>query len=605
MSGGKQSWILGDYEGFASNGGWFNGHSYGRVYDTYLYGFRDTGELPSLTGDRSPVSELDEAGLPGLSHEQKLAAIEKLSQYPSMHAFFERIRKVAPNDFNSEEGISKIAAEAALRLTQLSGRNNKKDVWGNAALCSKVTLQPGETKQVSVVLSWAFPHHFSGDGPEMGHMYSNWFADSLEANKFLVSNLADHHRKVNGFCQTMAHTSLPPEVSSCWTQQLSTITKCTWWTKANRFAVWEGLGCCGFHTMDITYQGSFSILALFPELQKSQMRMGTDFQRADGRVAHFFTPDLLHVDNGFDRVDMNPQFVMLCCRDYLWTDDKEYLNRVFPSVIRAMANTAKLDTDGDGLPDHDTRRNTYDAWNFFGAPAYISSLWLGALAAGARMAKDLGCHDLAESWLAILEKGKQSFDKVLWNGEYYSLWVDGEHRDECCMSDQLSGIWFSHLIGLGDILPPERVKSVLKTILKYNFSPETGLVNATYPPGRTPRPDAYMNAQASANWTGVEYAFASMLFDFDLHDEAIELVRSISDRYVRAGRVWNHTECGDHYYRAMSSWATMLGATGLKLDVPASLLIVRDDVTAPWVSAKGYGTLESGVFKVVSGVAPK
>ena len=49
-------------------------------------------------------------------------------------------------------------------------------------------------------------------------------------------------------------------------------------------------------------------------------------------------------------------------------------------------------------------------------------------------------HDAAaaDGWREALRKGAASFDRLLWNGEYYSLWVDGPRRDECCMSDQLS-----------------------------------------------------------------------------------------------------------------------------------------------------------------------
>ncbi len=54
-----------------------------------------------------------------------------------------------------------------------------------------------------------------------------------------------------------------------------------------------------------------------------------------------------------------------------------------------MDNTQLLDGDGDGLPDHDTRANTYDAWAMQGTPAYIASLWLAALKAAVRMAQDL------------------------------------------------------------------------------------------------------------------------------------------------------------------------------------------------------------------------
>ena len=48
--------------------------------------------------------------------------------------------------------------------------------------------------------------------------------------------------------------------------------------RTTTFAIWEGLGCCGMQTLDVTYYGSFPILILFPELEKVQMRMTAGFQ---------------------------------------------------------------------------------------------------------------------------------------------------------------------------------------------------------------------------------------------------------------------------------------------------------------------------------------
>jgi len=309
------------------------------------------------------------------------------------------------------------------------------------------------------------------------------------------------------------------------------------------------------------------------------------------------------VDQGFDRVDMNQQYVLLVARDYLWTGDKAYLKRMWPHIVRAMDNTAELDGDGDGLPDHDTRRNTYDAWNFFGTPSYIASLWLSALVAAIRAAEDLGQRKRAAKWKAVLRKGAASFEKKLWNGEYYSLWVDGKLRDECCMTDQIDGEWFTSLVGLGTALPRERILAALRAVMKYNFTPEAGLVNATYPPRAKPRLSTYRNLQAEAPWTGIEYAIASMMFDFGLVAEGRAVVENIDERYRRAGRVWNQVECGDHYYRAMSSWAILLGTTGFKIDVPRGAAtfappIRSEDFHAPWVSSSGWGSFvqSAGAF---------
>jgi uncharacterized protein (DUF608 family) len=165
------------------------------------------------------------------------------------------------------------------------------------------------------------------------------------------------------------------------------------------------------------------------------------------------------------------------------------------------------------------------------------------------------------------------------------------------MSDQLSGVWFSHLIGFNSALPADRVRAALGAVIKYNFNPEQGLVNATYPPGRSAYEPTFGNPQAVGNWTGIEYASAALALDFGLVPEGLAIIRAVGDRYLRAGRCWNHVECGDHYYRAMSSWTTLLALTGFKIDAPeASLSILpvvrQPKLRAPWVTSTSWGFLE-------------
>jgi len=596
VSGGKASWIAGEFSDYMS-GLHIWDDSCGIVHECFLHPFRASGRLPGLPAKESPAPLLamKDEEIDGLAAAEKKRLARALLRHPFARALYDRVRRVDPKALAGGAGLGMFLKALKRRLDRMAGKDRKRRAWGDAALASTVTLAPQEERRIAFTVGWHFPHHFSERGPVLGHMYEHWFDDAEDVNRFLAGRREAIEARALAFADLLHATTLDPILADAWAGQLTTLTKCTWWTKAGDFAVWEGLGCCGFHTTDITYQGSFNILALFPELQKRQMEMGAKFQRADGRVHHFFTPDLSAVDNGFDRVDMNQQFVLLTARDWLWTGDKAHLRRQWPHVVRAMANTALLDADGDGLPDHDTRRNTYDAWNFFGTPSYIASLWLSALLAAARLAEDLGKKAQAARWRKVLKKGVASFEKKLWNGEYYSLWVDGRQRDECCMTDQIDGEWFTNLVGLGRALPRQRIVAALKAVMRYNFSAEDGLRNATYPPNRKPRLSTYQNLQAMAPWTGIEYAIGSMMFDFGLVAEGYAVVRNIHERYLRAGRCWNHVECGDHYYRAMSSWAILLGATGFKIDVPRASVtfappISGDDLLAPWVSSTGWGT---------------
>jgi uncharacterized protein (DUF608 family) len=569
VTGGKISYITGGFSARHLIRFWHP--PYGLKVHTYLNLFRDNGCLPNSDAESRP-SLPEDFRAADLSMEQCSQLLADMLRHPYVFEKFHRIRRIYPDLEQNRERLVEFLDSLSVDLQEL-----KNSEWGEAALCSQIELPPGAKKSVLFVVSWYFPNHISPTGVRLGHMYENWYANAVDVGHFLLQNFGKFREKTRLLPELLYSSSLDPVVADAISSQLGTLVKCTWWTKEGHFGVWEGLGCCGFHTTDITYQGSFPLIALFPDLQMTQMTHGAKFQRDDGRVHHLFYPDFSAVDEGFDRVDMNPQFVMLAARDYLWTGDKGYLQTLWPHIVRAMDNSEELDKDGDGLPDHDTKRNTYDVWDFCGCPSYISSLWLGALKAAARLADEMGESDRADYWRGLYERGVRSLESKLWNGRYYMLWRDDVSGivDEACMSDQMSGDWFCGVMGWGAICRPARIRRALKSIVEYNFKPSVGLINASYPPGVPHRVAASGNMQAEATWTGIEYTVAALLILHGMLGEGLAIVRDIHNRYLQSGRFWNHVECGDHYYRAMSSWTLLLAFSGFCLDVPNSRLSFR------------------------------
>jgi uncharacterized protein (DUF608 family) len=604
VTGGKTSFVAGSYREYLGNGNWGGGHGFGAAHYSYLHTYYRDGKLPNLnkpTASDDLLIGVGDAQIDAMDLNELQELRTKFEQDAFFHEFIHRVELIEPGQLTTQKGLANLMKEFRDRLNHFSGDKRENSTWGDCALESSIHLASGEEKEVRFVLSWFFPNHFSSLGPNLGHQYEHWFQNALDVNRFLVAHHSEHRAKTIDFAETMLSTSVEKAVAFSWAAQLSTLIKSSWWCKDGRFAIWEGLGCCGLHTTDITYQGSFPIIALFPELQMQQVKMGATYQRADGRIPHFFSPDLLHVDNGFDRVDMNPQYVMMVCRDYLWTGDKQYAKDNWSHVLRAIRNTQKLDGDGDGIPDRDTRRNTYDQWDLEGSPAYICSLWLGSLRAGIRLAEDLGETAQAEEWKALHGKAQESFVKRLWNGEYFNLWVSENGVDECCMSDQLSGEWYTGMMGLEHSVTSEKIKATLSAVYKHNFNAETGLLNATYPEGRKKHFRTHQNLQAAGNWTGIEYANAALMIEMGFVEEGLNVIRSVHDRYVRSGRRWNHVECGDHYFRAMSSWTSLLALTGLRLDVPNHTLTVEPklgNIMAPWFVPGAYGLLVSNVYNL-------
>ncbi len=561
---GEKSYITADYFRFMRE---FIGESrLGVTQESVLFGFRENGSLPKTEIGTRPeaLPENPEA----LSDNELDALCHNAIRYPFVASILNRIKYSDPHYPSSRE-------EKLAFLDNCFNKNKRKGTdFGACALCSEVRLNPGEKKNVRFILTWYFPNLYALDGEKQGHYYENLYNSSLDANRFLADN-GNIFKSAVDFAELLYSTDLPLVYPDSWSSNLSPLIKSSVYLKNGNFGLWEGLGYCGLHTTDITYHASFSLISLFPDLQKKQMKMGAEHQREDGRVHHCFKPDTKSVDNGFDRVDMNMQFVLMVLRDYLFTGDRDYLLSLWANVKRAMASTEELDTDKDGLPDYDTKRNTYDAWNFSGTPVYIAVLWLASLKAATIIADKVKDTAYFEKWNNILEKGKKALEEKLWNGEYYNLWRNNEETDEALMTDQLDGEWFLRMMGVPGNIPDERVRSVLDLIFKANFDEEQGLVNATVPQNRKTSIHTYKNCQTIAVWTGIGYVFSTLAFSVGLNGIADKEINFISDNQMRLGHFWDHWECGHHYTRPMSSWTILNAISGMSVDYESKRLTFK------------------------------
>ena len=562
---GEKSYITADYYRFMKE--FIADSDIGVTQEAVVFGFRETGTLPNTTIGTKPTAAPE--NLSELSDEELDAFCEEYKKYPYVASILKRINHCNPLfPATREEKITFI--DCCYNQNDRRGTD-----FGACSLCSAVKLQPHEKKTIRFILTWYFPNHLTEDKKKLGHYYENLYGSALDANLFLAKNADKAFGAAVDFAQLLYNTSLPEIYPDAWSSNLSQLIKCSVYLKNGNFGLWEGLGYCGLHTTDITYHASFSLIALFPDLQKKQMKMGAQYQRADGRVHHSFRPDMKCADGGYDRVDLNMQFVLMVLRDYLFTGDREYLSAVWDNVKRAMASTGLLDTDGDGLPDYGTKRNTYDAWNFSGTPVYISVLWLSALKASIFLAERMDDKAQAELWRGILGSGKRALEEKLWNGEYYNLWRNNEETDESLMTDQLDGEWFLRMTGLTGNIPDEKVGSVLDFIFRHNFDPEQGLLNATVPEGKRTTIDTYNNCQTIAVWTGIGYAFSALALSVGQREIAEAELQSINDNQMRFGHFWDHWECGHHYTRPMSSWTLLNAVAGLSVDTERKTLTLK------------------------------
>ncbi|XP_015703851.1 non-lysosomal glucosylceramidase [Coturnix japonica] len=319
-----------------------------------------------------------------------------------------------------------------------------------------------------------------------------------------------------------------------------------------RFAYLEGQEYRMYNTYDVHFYASFALVMLWPKLQISlQYDIAVTVLNEDieprqylvcGNTAQVKLKNVVPHDIGdpddepWQRVnaylmhdtanwkDLNLKFVLQVYRDYYLTHDALYLQDMWPVCQAVMESELKFDTDNDGLIENGgIADQTYDAWVVNGASAYCGGLWLAAVRMMCEMAEVLGDTETRQKYGAILQKGKESFERLLWNGKYYNYDSSGSSTSSSIMSDQCAGQWFLGACGLDqkelEVFPKSHIVSALKTIFEKNvmsFAGGTmGAVNGMRPDGV---PDT-SSVQSSEVWVGVVYALAATMIQEGLVQE--------------------------------------------------------------------------------------
>ena len=112
-----------------------------------------------------------------------------------------------------------------------------------------------------------------------------------------------------------------------------------------------------------------------------------------------------------------------------------FLNRTWLRIKRATQWLIAKDANGDGLIEGN-QHNTLDA-DWFGPVAWLSGLYLAALAGAAEMADETGDAEFARQCRGILEPGRKKFVAQLFDGEYFINKVDPQHLDAINSGDRL------------------------------------------------------------------------------------------------------------------------------------------------------------------------
>ena len=485
----------------------------------------------------------------------------------------------------------------------------------------KFELKPGASGRVIFVLTWHFPNLSLPELGRVGRHYATRFASSGAVADYVAKNYARLAAQTKLWRDTWQDSTLPFWFLDRTFLNASILASSTCYRFANgRFYGWEGVGCCE-GTCGHVYHYAHAIARLFPELERST-REQVDFglaQQPDGAI--HFRGEL----NKIPAIDAQAGTVLRALREHQMSADGEFLKRNWPKIKLATQWLITKDANNDGLIEGN-QHNTLDT-DWFGPVAWLSGLYLAALVAAAKMADEAGDVEFARQCRGIFETGRRLLIAQLFDGEYFINRVDPKHLDAInsgtgCEIDQVFGQSWAFQVGLPRVLPQQETVTALKSLWRYNFTPDVGPYRAVNKPGRWyavageagllmcsfPRRDwDYARAKGKgADWaagyfnecmTGFEHQVAGHMIWEGLTLEGLAVERAVHDRYHPSRRnPWSEIECGDHYARGMASYGVYLAACGFEYHGPNQHLgfaprISPEHFKGAFTSAEGWGSL--------------
>jgi non-lysosomal glucosylceramidase len=477
----------------------------------------------------------------------------------------------------------------------------------DGALAKDFTLNPGQEKTITFVLSWYFPKGSFGrkdipvwNFPEGGNQYENWWTDAGDVDNYVFTHFKDLDAITRLYHNTLYSSNIPRNVLDRISSNICVLKSPTaFWTKNGYFGLWESTSSKEewFGNCKHVYHYAQGQARLFPELGRILRNQDLKTQTAEG---------LLPARDGQLNNAMDGHFgsILGVYREHLLSGNNDFLSAAWIQTKKAMDYAiSTFDIDKDGMMSG-THHNTLDC-NISGTSPWIGSLYMAALKASEKMAGIMGDAVSANAYNKIWTAGVLNQNSQLWDSNlgYYKEKTenlpDTKVMGNAVAIDMLLGQWWANQLGLGQIYPEDRTRASLLKIYSTNKFTDTGSGYVAsfrdflgtgdtgwqmfrHPAEVPENTILYYNEVMS----GFEYAAAATMLQYGMINEGTSMVNSIANRYdgrLRAagevhmannstvfgcGSPFGEDECGDFYGRALSSWSVLLALQGFVYDGP-------------------------------------
>ena len=501
----------------------------------------------------------------------------------------------------------------------------------SVSLGRTLTLEAGKSKTVSFTVSWSFPLvaygvQFGPRGVTLGrNHYATRFPTAEKASSELARTESELFSKTKLWADTWYDSTLPH-----WFLERTFITiDCIQTQMGQRvfpkgsqtdiYNFEEGVRCCPGNCTHVWHyaQGLSRIFPVIERENRDKIEYGLGFYPKDGAIAHRYVKGKFG-----DAIDGNCGTILRVLRESQMTTDYSFLKKMWDRVKLSMDHVIKKwDPDEDGMLAGAQHNTLDEPW--FGQVHWLINLYHASLKAAALMAQQMNEPELAKRYQQIVDKGAPAMVDLLWNEKFgYFIHKPGDADTEKhgstngCHIDQVLGDSWLHNVGIDPILPQDKIRRALKSLWKYNFTPnvgdfrkvmkegrwyaaagDAGLVMSSFPYGKIEPKSGNKNYAGYLNecMTGFEWQVAAHMIWEGMLEEGLAIGKAISDRYQPDSRnPYNEIECSDHYSRAMASYGAFIAACGYRYDGPEGKLafgprMKQDDFRAAFTTAEAWG----------------
>ena len=465
-----------------------------------------------------------------------------------------------------------------------------KALYPAGAISAKIELKPGEERKLNFIFVWYMPYHITVSAQNIvkdnGHFYMNYFDGPGSIAEYIFKERQRLLFETKEWQNLVFESNFPQWLKLKLVNCAFPMFTNTVLTKDGKFAMLESpkdmKGALG--TMDQRMASHAFLIQLFPELDMNELESFARCQQANGEITHLNgnVQEVIGSPNVFYGItawsDLSCSWIMQVLKLYRWTGNRDFLNKMYPRIKKALVFLKKTDLDHDFIPEGGS---TYDYESLpRGSFIYSASCYLGALRSGMEAARAMDDTAALQIYEEDFNKTQKSIIKNMWETSYFIKWYNPKtgNKNSNSFIAQFAGDWMSRLCGTGRTMPADKTKTAVRYLLDTHLKPFFPIPPMEInPEGRSTSNGVYLLQDEP--YLGMEAIYEGFV------DEGLEIIyRVYYAGWIKNKSPWDQSLCYDlkgtqgglgWYMTNPTTWHVLNALSGSTLDIDQGILNIH------------------------------